>query len=310
MLIRKELLLVVTCIVSSTSFAAAIGTLDLSSGSAGFANTPVGGSFVDTSTFTLGADSIVNSSLISNVVGSRDIDLSSVSISGPSGTFSLSVLRPDPIEIWATPAAGFSLGAGTYTLTISGTNRAAGGSYGGNIASTPVGAAGTYGNLAGGGALDLSSGSSGFFGTPSSGAFAQFYTFSVPTLSAVGGGVTSVVNGGQDIDFTSISLSGPNGLFGFFQLVLDDPIEAWSSPLGLTTIGAGSYTLALTGFNSSGQASYGGNLAIVSLVPVNVVSEPTSLAALVLALCLCGAVRSYGLRGGVKPSGELDLQAD
>ena len=44
-------------------FAANLGALDLSSGSAGFSNTPIAGSFVDTLTFTLTVPSLANGSV-------------------------------------------------------------------------------------------------------------------------------------------------------------------------------------------------------------------------------------------------------
>ena len=44
----------------------------------------------------------------------------------------------DPVELWATAAAGVTLGAGTYTMTLMGTNSAAIGSYAGNLALAPV----------------------------------------------------------------------------------------------------------------------------------------------------------------------------
>jgi hypothetical protein len=49
------------------------------------------------------------------------------------------LLNPDPVEVWALPAVGAMLTPGAYTLTLTGVNSAAQGSYGGNIAVTPVG---------------------------------------------------------------------------------------------------------------------------------------------------------------------------
>lgn len=126
------------------AFAANLGPLDLSSGSAGFFGTPVVGAFVDTLTFTLTGPNTANGSVTSVVNGSQDVDFSSIAVSGPSGTFAFSLLNPDPVEVWALPAAGVTLGAGSYTLTLTGTNSAGGGSYGGNFAVTPVPEPETY----------------------------------------------------------------------------------------------------------------------------------------------------------------------
>jgi hypothetical protein len=121
----------------SSAFAANLGTLDLSSGSAGFSNTPVaGGSFTDTYTFTLGQASFATASVTSVLNGNQDVDFTSISLIGPNGTFQLGTLALDPVEVWATAGTGVNLAAGTYTLQLAGTNSAGGGSYGGNIAVT------------------------------------------------------------------------------------------------------------------------------------------------------------------------------
>ena len=46
------------------------------------------------------------------------------------------MLLGDPVEVWATPAVGFGLAPGIYTLTLTGTNSASMGSYAGNLALT------------------------------------------------------------------------------------------------------------------------------------------------------------------------------
>jgi hypothetical protein len=118
--------------------ATVLGPLDLSSGSAGFSNTPDAGAFTDTFTFTITARSIANASVTAVVNGNQDVDFSSISISGPSGSFAFSLLNADPVELWALPAAGSLLDVGQYTLALVGTNTANRGSYGGNIAVTPT----------------------------------------------------------------------------------------------------------------------------------------------------------------------------
>lgn len=123
---------------SASSFAINLGTLDLSSGSASFGNTPIAGAFVDTLTFTLPTASTASGSVTSVVSGNQDVDFTSIALSGPGGSFAFSMLLPDPVEVWALPSAGVTLSAGTYTLTLSGTNSAGIGSYGGNFAVTLV----------------------------------------------------------------------------------------------------------------------------------------------------------------------------
>ena len=112
-------------------------------------------------------------------------------------------------------------------------------------------------------ALDVSSGSAGFVNTPPAGAFTDVYTFTLPVSASLTGVTTSVVSGGQDIDFTSIILSGPAGSIPFV-LTNSDPFEIWTITTPL--LSAGAYTLTLVGSNSPGIATYSGNVAI-SAVP-------------------------------------------
>ena len=123
--------------------------------------------------------------------------------------------------------------------------------------------------FAAGGALDLSSGSAGFSSTPLAGAFSDVFTFTLTGSNSFGGSIASVVNGSQDVDFTSIVINGPSGSFGFSQLGAD-PFEFWG--LAATTLAAGNYTLTLTGMNSAAIGSYGGNVAVTAI------PEPQSLA--------------------------------
>lgn len=123
---------------SAGSFAADLGTLNLSSGSAFFGNTPITGGFLDTISFTLSSASTFNGSVTSVVNGNQDVDFAYIALSGPSGVFSFTQLSADPVEVWASPVAGVSLAAGTYTLSLIGTNSAGIGSYAANVAVTPV----------------------------------------------------------------------------------------------------------------------------------------------------------------------------
>jgi len=131
-------------LVTASAFGAHADPLDLSSGSAGFSNTPVIGGFTDTFTFTLTTPSVANGSLTSALNGAQDVDFASITLTGPSGVFAFTQLNPDPVEVWALPAAGASLASGAYTLTVIGTNSTAGGSYGGNFAVTAVPEPETY----------------------------------------------------------------------------------------------------------------------------------------------------------------------
>ena len=124
-------------LASSGSFAASLGSIDLSSGSGFFGNTPVAGVFVDTLTFTVTTSSTFNASITTAVNGTQDVDFTSIVVT--PGALSFVSLLGDPVEVWATPAAGFGLTPGVYTLTLSGTNSASMGSYGGNLALTPSG---------------------------------------------------------------------------------------------------------------------------------------------------------------------------
>lgn len=141
---------------------------------------------------------------------------------------------------------------------------------------------GSTGAMAVGGPLDLSSGSAGFSSTPTAGSFTDIFTFSltgaVPFFA--NGSITSALNGNQDVDFTSIRLSGPGGNFNFSQL-LGDPFELWSlSTAGVLT--AGAYTLTVMGTNSAAIGSYGGNFAVTP------VPEPGTLALLLGGLGVVG----------------------
>jgi PEP-CTERM motif len=122
-------------LLSTGSFAAALGSIDLSSGSGFFGNTPVAGAFVDTLTFTVATSSTFNGSITSVVNGTQDVDFTSIVVT--PGALAFVSMLGDPVELWATPAVGFGLAPGVYTLTLTGTNSASMGSYAGNLAVTP-----------------------------------------------------------------------------------------------------------------------------------------------------------------------------
>jgi len=122
-------------LASAGSLAAALGSIDLSSGSGFFGNTPIAGAFVDTLTFTVTTASTFSGSITSVVNGTQDVDFMSIVVT--PGVLSFASVLGDPVEVWATPAAGFGLTPGVYTLTLTGTNSASVGSYAGNLAVTP-----------------------------------------------------------------------------------------------------------------------------------------------------------------------------
>jgi hypothetical protein len=129
-------------LASASSFASALGSIDLSSGSGFFGNTPIAGAFVDTITFTVVTASTFSGSITAVVNGTQDVDFTSIVVT--PGALAFTSVLGDPAELWATPAAGFGLTPGVYTLTLTGTNSASRGSYGGNLALTPVPEPETY----------------------------------------------------------------------------------------------------------------------------------------------------------------------
>ncbi len=128
----------VAALGASASFAADLGTINLSTGSNFFGNTPVAGSFTDTLNFNVSTLSTFTSVISSVVNGAQDVDFSSIALSGPSGTFNFTQALVDPVEVWAVGGAGVALAAGNYVLTLTGTNSAAIGSYSGTLGVSPV----------------------------------------------------------------------------------------------------------------------------------------------------------------------------
>jgi hypothetical protein len=130
--------------------------------------------------------------------------------------------------------------------------------------------------------LDVSSGSAGFFNTPSAGGFSDSYEFLIGTPATLTGIITSVVNGGQNIDFTGITLTGPSGLFSFAK-ISSDPFEAWTISTPLLSVG--NYTLTLLGTNSAAIGTYSGDIALSAAVP-----EPSSYALMLAGVGVVGFV--------------------
>ena len=127
-----------TCLVlSCVGTAATAAPVDISSGSGGFVNSPAAGAFADLYTFTLAAAATMTAIVSSSVAGGQDVDFTSLVLTGPSGPQSFSLINPDPFEIW-TIGTGV-LAPGSYTLTASGSNSAAIGTYAGTIALSATG---------------------------------------------------------------------------------------------------------------------------------------------------------------------------
>ena len=129
--------------------------------------------------------------------------------------------------------------------------------------------------MAGAVAIDLSSGSAGFVNTPPAGSFVDVYTFTLTTATTLTGIVSSALNGGQDVDFTSLVITGPSGPASF-SLINPDPFEIWTISTGV--LNAGAYTLTLTGTNTVSTGTYSGNIAIAA------VPEPRTYAMMLAGL--------------------------
>lgn len=134
--------------------------------------------------------------------------------------------------------------------------------------------------IAGGGPLDLSSGSTSFGSTPPVGGFVEEYTFSLAIGSTVSGSITSALNGLQDVDFSFIGIIGTSGVYSFTSR-LADPFETWG--LNSVLIPAGDYTLTIIGTNSPAAGSYAGTLAATA------VPEPQTYALWLMGLWVVGA---------------------
>jgi hypothetical protein len=119
------------------SFSAALGSIDLSSGSGFFGNTPIAGSFTDTLTFTVTTLSTFNGSITSAVNGTQDVDFTSIVVTPGSLSF-VFMLGESGGACGPRPPPALGLAPGVYTLTLNGTNSASMGSYGGNLALTPA----------------------------------------------------------------------------------------------------------------------------------------------------------------------------
>jgi len=136
----------------------------------------------------------------------------------------------------------------------------------------------------GGGALDLSTGSTFFGRTPSGSSFVDTYTFTLTSAELAIGSVDSSAIGAQDIDFSSVVLTLGGSTVATFANNGTDAQEHYV--LGQTLLAPGSYSLVITGTQTPDAASYAGNLA-VAVAPV---PEPENYAMLLAGLGALGFV--------------------
>jgi len=113
--------------------------------------------------------------------------------------------------------------------------------------------------------------------------------------------ITSVVNGTQDVDFTSLVVT-PRALA--FTSILGDPAEEWATPAVGFGLAPGVYTLTLIGTNSASMGSDAGNLALTPGLPA-AVPEPK-----ITPCCLPVSGSSAFLRAATAPDRRrLDIEA-
>ena len=136
------------------------------------------------------------------------------------------------------------------------------------------------------GPISLTSGNALFGRNDAIGTFTDTYTFSLAGAFSLSGTATSVANGDQDLDFTSVTiLNSANAVVATFAGNLNgDAAEFYAlSPVNLL---AGNYSLVVRGLNSASQASYAGTLATA----VVSVPEPETYALLLAGLGAVGFV--------------------
>ena len=121
-------------------------------------------------------------------------------------------------------------------------------------------AIGAFGVGAAAAPVDLSSGSSGFYSTPSEGVFSDLYTFTLASTQTVNVMLSSVVGGAQDVDLSSVFLTGPQGAVLNASSFTGNPFESWIITDAL--LAPGQYTLTASGVNSGASGTYDGSIAL------------------------------------------------
>jgi hypothetical protein len=129
-------------------------------------------------------------------------------------------------------------------------------------------------------------GNAAFDNRPDTASFVDVFTFVVPyALGEVTGSVTSSINNGKDVDFSSISLSSSGGPTFAFTQNSGDPNEHWS--LGSVVLSAGvQYMLTLTGTQAGngGLGNYSGQMSVTA------VPEPETYALMLAGLGVIGFI--------------------
>ncbi len=120
-------------------------------------------------------------------------------------------------------------------------------------------------------------------GVSTLGAFTHSFDFSIDYLSNASSTVTSILLGGDDIDFTSIDIDGSSYTGcndGVFPCTSADSFKIDALALGL-----GAHTITVNGnrIGGSGAASYSGTLEVAA------VPEPATWGMLILGFGLVGA---------------------
>ena len=136
------------------------------------------------------------------------------------------------------------------------------------------------------GPISLASGNTMFGRNDAIGTFTDTYTFTLTGAFSLSGTATSVANGDQDLDFSSVTiLNSANVVIATFAGNLgSDAAEFYSlAPVNLL---AGNYSLVVKGLNSPTQASYAGTLATAAIA----VPEPETYALLLAGLGAVGFV--------------------
>ena len=129
---------------------------------------------------------------------------------------------------------------------------------------------------------------SGSFGNShiAEGDFTDTLSFDITAPGKLGASITSAASALQspgDIDFTSVTLTGPNGPFAFTIRNNDNADGLTDSAVLTQLLDPGSYVLTIVG-HSYGDAQYGGNTTIQAVA----VPEPTSWAMFIGGFGLVG----------------------
>ena len=136
------------------------------------------------------------------------------------------------------------------------------------------------------GPINLGSGNAFFGRNDAIGSFTDTYTFTLAGTFSLSATATSVANGDQNLDFSSVRILNAADVVvaTFAGNHGTDAAEFYSlAPINLM---AGNYSLIVTGVNSAAQASYAGTVALAAIA----VPEPETYALLLAGLGAVGFV--------------------